>query len=193
MTLALAASAQAAGNIRVCINSNPYISASVVNRAEAIASRMFVSAGVALEWRSAASAGCHGLQQMKTVNLDLVINTPSGNHPGAMAYTRLYEGAHIVVLYDRIVLGKITEEAPQASSLLAHVMTHEITHLLQGIERHSQTGVMKAHWDARDLLQMARAPLLFDPEDVDLIQRGLHPGAAGADSAVPSPTTAVLH
>jgi hypothetical protein len=34
--------------------------------------------------------------------------------------------------------------------------------------------VMKARWDARDFMQMALTPLPFEPEDIDLIQRGMH-------------------
>jgi hypothetical protein len=43
--------------------------------------------------------------------------------------------------------------------------------MLEGIDRHSSNGVMKAHWDARDFLQMSQKPMSFAPEDVDLIQR----------------------
>jgi hypothetical protein len=107
-----------------------------------------------------------------------------------MAYAQPYDGVHIVVLYDRIE--KSANGPSQVSAFLAHVMTREITHLLQGISRHSQTGVMKARWDAHDLLQMAQNPLPFAPEDINLIQRGLRLRAAGADSAVPPPTTLAL-
>jgi hypothetical protein len=72
-------------------------------------------------------------------------------------------------------------------------MTHEITHILQGISRHSLTGVMKAHWDAHDFAQMAYQPLPFAPEDVDLIQQGLLTQAAGADSSAPSATKVEMH
>jgi len=54
----------------------------------------------------------------------------------------------------------------QVATILAHVMVHEIAHLLEGVARHSQTGVMKAHWDGYDLMQMAVTPLPFDPEDM---------------------------
>jgi hypothetical protein len=108
-----------------------------------------------------------------------------------MAFAQLQEAVHIVVLYDRIQ--KSAGDPTQASALLAHVMTHEITHLLQGVSRHSETGVMKAHWDKHDLAQMAYKPLPFAPEDIDLIQHGLRRLATGAASAVPPPATMALH
>jgi hypothetical protein len=54
--------------------------------------------------------------------------------------------------------------------LLAHVLVHEITHILQGVARHSETGIMKAHWTPVDYRQMLVHPLPFAPEDVQLLQ-----------------------
>jgi hypothetical protein len=177
MTGALAASAQDADKVLVCVNSGSYeLNPSnfvVLTHAERITSGMFKSAGVALEWHYAGLAACRKPQQTKTIMLGFSTNTPPNLYLGALAHALPYEGVHIVVLLDRIVM-KAAEPA-QVSSLLAHVMTHEITHLLQGISRHSETGVMKARWDSHDFLQMTRAPLPFTPEDINLIHRGLPP------------------
>jgi hypothetical protein len=132
---------------------------------------MFKSAGVALEWRAAGLGACRKPQQTSTVMLDFATNTPSSQYPGALAYTRPYERVHIIVLFDRIE--KKAAGPVQVSLLLGHVMAHEIAHLLQGISRHSETGVMKARWDSHDFLQMTQEPLRFTPEDINLIQLGL--------------------
>lgn len=166
----LPASAQATGKVRVYVKSSIYASPFVLTRAEAITSRMFATAGVAIEWHSAAPSLCRGLQQTRTVILDLATHTPPGDHPGSMAYAQPDEDVHVVVLYDRI---ESTGGPIQLSNILGHVMTHEITHVLQGITRHSDTGVMKAHWDTHDFLHMAPDPLRFAPEDIDLIQSGM--------------------
>ncbi len=190
MILALAVSAQAAGKIRVCVNFRSYASAYVMPRAKIITSQMFATAGVVLEWHSTGTAACQESQQTQTVILDFATDTPPSQHPGAMAYAQPYEAVHIVVLYDRIE--KRAGGPIQACALLAHVMTHEITHLIQGISRHSQIGVMKAEWSARDLEQMTYKPLPFAPEDIDLIQRGLR-RAEGATSGVSSATSTDRH
>ena len=52
-------------------------------------------------------------------------------------------------------------------------MVHEITHILQGISRHSDSGVMKANWSGEDFQQMRYKPLPFTEQDVVLIHRGL--------------------
>ena len=73
--------------------------------------------------------------------------------------------------------------------LLAHVLAHEISHILQGTDQHSARGVMKALWDINDYLRMARHPLPFTDLDIQLIYRGL--GAARdehvADGSRPLP------
>ena len=70
-----------------------------------------------------------------------------------MPYPR--EGSHITVFIDRI------EQMRAPSNVLAHVMVHEITHLLQGIGRHSATGVMKGVWTAGDFGGMRLRPLFL--------------------------------
>ena len=88
----------------------------------------------------------------------------------SLAYALPYEGTHIVVFQDRILRMRGVHSVPR---LLAHVMAHEITHILEGIGRHSGEGVMKAHWTKDDFVAMARKPLEFAKDDVELIQAGL--------------------
>ena len=64
------------------------------------------------------------------------------------------------------------------SILLAHVLAHEITHILQVSCRHSDRGVMKAGWDGFDYDDMAWAPIAFAKYDIDLIHRGIAARAA---------------
>jgi len=193
MTLALAVSGQAAGTIRVCVNSSALgtpASVLALARARTLSSQMFATAGVALEWRSTGAAACRGSQPVRIVVLDFVTNMPPNQHPQAMAYALPYEAVHVVVLFDRIEQN--VRSATGVSALLAHVMTHEITHILQGTARHSETGVMKAYWDIHDISQMPYRPLRFAQEDIDLIQAGLREHSEGSTSAVSPATPAVL-
>jgi hypothetical protein len=57
--------------------------------------------------------------------------------------------------------------------LLAHVLVHEVTHILQGVPRHSDIGVMKAYWNIDDYREMAKTPLPFTELDTRLILDGL--------------------
>ena len=56
-----------------------------------------------------------------------------------------------------------------APTLLAHVLVHEITHALEGVSRHAETGVMKARWTDKDYSAMAYKPLELTPVDVNMI------------------------
>jgi hypothetical protein len=179
IALAVPALAQSNGTIRACVVADGEIPTIVLVRAEAITARMFATAGVAIEWRSKRASACN-------VTLKLVAKAPADVHPGAMAYAQVFQGSEIVVMFDRIgrsVHG--TGRAVQVSNFLAHVMTHEITHLLQGIARHSETGVMKAHWSATDLDEMAYGPLPFTPEDVQLIRLGMSRRSRDSNPSLP--------
>jgi hypothetical protein len=73
--------------------------------------------------------------------------------------------------------------------VLAHVLAHEITHVLQGAARHSESGITKARWTLDDLAEMRVLPLRFTVEDVELIHRGPE-GQPETSLAAMSPTIA---
>jgi hypothetical protein len=140
---------------------------SAVARAETMAWKMFGPVGVDLEWRdSARSCRTAGPQ---AIIIDLAQNAPENAGPAALAQAHYLEGIHIEVFQDRI--SKVPPDFQ--SVLMAHVFVHEITHILQGVPRHSETGVMKAQWSRADYAQMRRQPLRFTPEDIRLIRQGL--------------------
>jgi len=91
-------------------------------------------------------------------------------YPGALAYALPFEGTHVVLFYDRVLTAASPAVTPY---LLGHVLAHEIVHLLQGVEQHSASGLMKARWDNRDYVDMQRSPLKLTKDDLDLIERGL--------------------
>jgi hypothetical protein len=136
--------------------------------AQSLAGRMFRTAGVRLDWRLDGRAPCASGRQLL---IELVTNTPENFHRGSLAFTGPYERIHITVFYDRVY--DIGVHSRITTQLLAHVLVHEITHILQGITRHSETGIMKAHWTPEDYEQMQVRPLSFTRKDVELIQIGL--------------------
>jgi hypothetical protein len=135
--------------------------------AEATAHQMFAKAGVRVDWK----IGQPKTQMpCQTLVLDITDNTPVSFFPGALGYAQEFEGVHITVFYDR-VSRMVNREI--LSMLLAHVFVHEITHVLEGVDRHSDEGVMKAHWSARDLESMAHVRLPFASSDLLLIHSGI--------------------
>jgi hypothetical protein len=137
-----------------------------------LANKMFATIGIRLDW-------CSGepprTSSTRPIGIELTAHTPADLSPRAFAYALPYEGVHIRVFYDRV------ERAVPGSAAvtLAHVLAHEIAHILEGIYRHSDSGVMKAAWTEPDYLQMRVAALPFAPEDVKLIRLGLAARLAG--------------
>jgi hypothetical protein len=142
--------------------------------AQDIASRMFGTAGVRISWRA---DWPRPKQEEPPIVIDLTSNTPRTLCPGALAYAHVFEGIHIQIFWDR-VRENADGHPLLTNKLLAHVMVHEITHILQGLKRHSAEGVMKAHWTSSDIMNMGWKPLPFGPEDIELIHRGLANRAA---------------
>ncbi len=136
-----------------------------VMQAESLASKMFAAIGVTIVWHADLKKCPAGV-----ILIRLSTDTPAATNPGILAQAFPYEGSHIFVFLDRI---SAQLEPYLASKVLAHVFVHEITHILEGINRHSRHGIMKAQWNIADLLDMQAAPLEFAKEDVDLIQAGL--------------------
>jgi len=157
--------------VAVCMDTTP---TSQVVRAEAQATAMFAAIGVKLDWR------CRNSTPPKPIVISLAARTPENRKDGELAYALPYEGTHIVILYDRVR----KMQPNQVPAVLAHVLVHELTHILQGFPRHSESGVMKAQWDSQDVAQMTWKPLPFTDDDIDLIQRGLD--ARDARSLSPS-------
>jgi hypothetical protein len=159
------AMAQSNGRVGICVVAGNEIPTIVLLQAEAITARMFATASVAINWRCESGA----------VKLNLVTKAPTADlRPDALGYAQLGQGSEIVVMFDRIdrsIFGR--DKATKLSNILAHVMTHEITHRLQGIARHSETGVMKAYWSPKDFDEMSYRALPFAPEDIELIRLGM--------------------
>jgi hypothetical protein len=109
-------------------------------------------------------------------------DVPAEQHRGALAYALPYEGTHLVLLYDR---ASRTVPAPALPTLIGYVLAHEISHLLQGVSRHSDDGVMKAHWSSGDYADMQLGRLRFAAEDVELMRAGLDRRIRTASAAAP--------
>jgi hypothetical protein len=139
--------------------------AGVVTIAELQAQNMLARVGISVEWRLGTPARRGNAEVIEAV---LSPATDKDFRPGALAFATLgpHHGTRIVVFFDRV---RNSTTALMLSSVLAHVLVHEITHVLEGVSRHSETGVMKAHWEPADLREMRSQPLPFAQEDVRLI------------------------
>jgi hypothetical protein len=178
--------------VTVYVRNDAGVPAEVLSMGKSLAARMFAIAGVRIDWRWGEQAGSQLLQE-GAISVRLTTNhelrhsrrpgyVPEKFNPNSGAFALPNEGIHIFVLYDRLAW---SEESPGfAPVLLAHVFVHEITHILEGIARHSEIGIMKAYWTSGDYYDMQTKALPFASEDVQLIHRGLAQRQARAGKVV---------
>jgi len=140
-----------------------------VSWAQGIASSIFAEAGVRIKWPQGEP---DSRKQEMPIVINITADTPKTLVPGALACAQVFEGVHIRIFWDR-VQNTVRDANPLGTFLLAHVVAHEIAHILEGINRHSESGVMKASWKQAEIEQMTVHPLSLDPEDVRLIRMGL--------------------
>jgi len=152
------------------------------------ASTIFASIHVELVWAgqtqqaSKAVAGCVGEPATHDLAVEIIAYAPASFSYDALAMAMPYanSGVRIVIFYDRVEPLLRGHHAPEAT-ILGYVLVHEITHVLQGVARHSKTGIMRAHWTENDLKQMGSRELRFTAEDVQVIRQRLsrRDGSAG--------------
>ncbi|HEY7333961.1 MAG TPA: hypothetical protein VH639_03690 [Bryobacteraceae bacterium] len=129
------------------------------------ASRIFSAIPVRIVWQSEDACEVND-----AIRVHLRGQTPSTLMPGALAFARPYQGTYIEIFYDRVRAMALPDDRRR---LLAYVLVHEITHILQGACRHSEAGIMKANWRDHDFAEMRYGDLKFTAEDVRLVQEGL--------------------
>jgi hypothetical protein len=140
------------------------------NRAMFVATRIFRSIGVNLEWRTGAVAA-----ELQSCGWDApeiieVEENPSdsGNFTsGTLAYALPLRtsGIRIHVMHDRVA-----ELSTNVPNILGYVLAHEIGHVLQGLARHSDEGILKAKWNGTDYDLMGVLRLTFSPDDAEIIR-----------------------
>ena len=146
--------------------------------AQGQATWLFKEAGIHLEWRSGAP--------QEDPNADRVVGIafipkapPFFQRPGhelALAAAQPYtEGLTSIQIFTDRVLNLLEPfNEHESGRLLGHIFAHELAHVIEGIARHSEAGLMKPLWVHADYPIMVRGGgLLFTAHDVDLLREGL--------------------
>jgi hypothetical protein len=157
-----------ADTIPVYLEDRAGVPAADMYRAKNKAAAVFVEAGVRVAWRNGTprSLACG---EQPPILVRIISNDHAFRRRAALAFALPYEGVHITVLYERV-----RAAVPEAPAMgLAYVLVHEITHILQGMARHSETGLMRARWDWADHHAIRWGLLGLSPQDIELIHVGL--------------------
>jgi len=174
MTMAMMAGATArnidtgtAHDLTIYVDGYIRVPPSAFAMGKGLASKMLRTAGVRVTWvLGPLPNGDARPEDAMVVRIESDSKDP--RHAHALAFATPYEGSGITVLYSRM---QWAEQIPGLTyKLFAHVLVHEITHNLQGVCRHSKSGIMKPNWTGDDFAGMGVKPLAFEPEDLELIE-----------------------
>lgn len=137
-----------------------------------LADRMLAAAGVRVQWRQgeANTDATGGL----VIAIRFVGAGEYEEYSGGLSRAYIFGRGirNITVLHSRV---RATAAAAGVAEyrLSAHVLAHEIVHVLQGFDRHSNSGLMKAQWTRADYEVMARKTLPLTEEDVKFVLLGV--------------------
>ena len=164
----LRAAEKAAIDVYMCDRDG---SALLLGHGMALASAIFDRIGVRLHWRTGELPAGQNAFGIRTVE-----RAPESATAGALASTHLLSafGTEITVYGDR--MRRLLDDRPSLREVAAaYVLAHELAHAMQGVARHSESGIMKAQWSRDDYQEMVFHKLGFTATDVALIHFGLSP------------------
>jgi hypothetical protein len=163
----------------VVVCSDPRVASETVSTALRGASRVFTKAGIAMDW-----LGCtHELvADVKDVQREIACHRP--RHAGQVVLEILPQAAASAGLgrdaggFARVPrTGRAAECAgvfyvrasdlarlgdASTAQVLAHLIAHEIGHVLLGAGAHAPAGIMRPAWSRRDLARAAWGQLAFE-------------------------------
>jgi hypothetical protein len=144
-------------------------SAEFLRPGKVLATSIFEKIGVHVKWHTGERPAGRISFGIRTAE-----RAPASVSPGALASAQLLgvSGADITIYEDRILpLPAKFHILPDVAA--GYVMAHELAHVMQGVNRHSESGILKAQWSRQDSVNMALHKLAFTPRDVELIHLGL--------------------
>ena len=157
--------------VDVIVHVDGMLPVGVLKRAEISTTTMFAEIGVRVRLRTGGPGADSSAAYCPSITAILESNVPIDVMPRVLGYAAPYavSGTRIHVFVNRI----IKDHQADLAQVLAHVLVHEIAHVLQGSCRHSKYGIMKANWEERDFVRMRFEPLPFTDWDVQLIHRAV--------------------
>jgi hypothetical protein len=163
-----------AADVTVFLNGDAIVPNPVSYPARNEVTRIFAGIGVGLVWQSKGVNVGGSSANSFAIRATFITGVPQCSHPGVLAYAEPFNGSPVItVMYDRLVVTGAGRPR-LVPALLAHVLAHEIGHILLGTDSHAKAGIMKARWTSGDYDEMERMPMIFEPSDEDSIRRRMH-------------------
>lgn len=157
--------------VNVCIEPNQELRISA-NRIRSLVSAIYSQIGVNLTWQ-AGSSEC-GQSPRTTVKVRWAKRAPANSPPGTLAASHPFEPSEsLITIYEVPLQQFLNRYANAPDIVLSYVLAHELAHVMQGLDHHSDSGIMKANWSYGEYHRMLSRNLTFTAEDVELIHIGL--------------------
>jgi hypothetical protein len=157
--------------VTVAVHNKAGISASTLAQAERMAGTIFRQAGVEVLWANCdlpaeeaeIASSCHVTEFPRHLQLSIarrskdltesILGVSFLAEDGSGCYSDVFlEPAE--ELHEKL-------HGINLGTLLGHVAAHEIGHLLLGTNAHSDDGIMRPHWNERDLANASKGELHF--------------------------------
>jgi hypothetical protein len=141
-----------------------------------VASGIFSRIGIRVKWHTGdppAVAG-RGAALQPAFGIRTVEHAPEWATWGVLASSELHgSSGEIITVYRDHVQSFLAEHPTLLDAALGYILAHELAHVMQGIARHSTTGILTPKWSAYDYQHMKYRVLAFTQSDVKLIHQGL--------------------
>jgi hypothetical protein len=154
--------------LRVAVQNLDEDAAAALTDAEAEATAIFRSAGVALDWKPAGEGLLTIVILPERMAARMTSQTEDLGLTPALANGERSRRAYIFSSRVRVTANTLRLNA---AKLLGCAMAHELGHMLLPIHSHTPLGVMRGHWDAKHLSLDGLNDLRFMPNQEAEIRR----------------------
>jgi len=163
--------------VTISVHNDVAVPWGTIRGAEEEASRVFRQAGIDVEWMNCQVVSGETVEAEKPrscgesifpEHLQLrIVKRSVGLSPKVMGISFLSEdgsGCQADLFYERIE-GLGQESNASVASILGHVASHEIGHLLLGTNSHASRGIMRAVWGPDELASVTQRALIFSEKE----------------------------
>jgi len=91
-----------------------------------------------------------------------VERAPSASTAGAIAAARPFGWSETsITIYELPLQRFVSQYANAPEVVLAYILAHELAHVMQRLDHHSASGILKARWSYREYYRMLSRTLTF--------------------------------
>ncbi|HJZ97425.1 MAG TPA: hypothetical protein VKE70_13035, partial [Candidatus Solibacter sp.] len=139
------------------------------------ASALLAEAGIRLEWHyGTLPEGAEPFDIGITFVPKATKDYEAAADPHALASAQPYStNTNIVVFHDRVSAFIRAYSYSDGAKVMGHVLAHEIVHMLENVARHSESGLMTAHWKWQELRAATGTGLHMAAQDRELVLLGI--------------------